>query len=99
MIAQVPCFSLAALRVLGSPVYDWKMEEIRKEKSLNNIKGKQTLMPTLSSNSTHEHGEYHTCHTGGVLPTGVTLGTLSTLQSAPGVVMRPSSSRQYIQIN
>lgn len=71
MIAQLPCFSLAALRVLGNPVHDWRTEEIRKEKSLNNIKGKQTLMPVLSNKSTHEHGEYHTCHTGGVLPTGV----------------------------
>lgn len=71
MIAQLPCFSLAALRVLGNPVHDWRTEEIRKEKSLNNTKGKQTLMPVLSNKSTHEHGEYHTCHTGGVLPTGV----------------------------
>ena len=71
MIAQLPCFSLAALRVLGSPVPDWRTEEIRKEKILNNIKGKQTLMPVLSSKSTHEHGEYHTRHIGGVLPIGV----------------------------
>ena len=56
---------------------------MRKEKSLNNIKGKQALMPVLSSKSTHEHGEHHTCHTGGVLPIGVSSHPAYPEHSAP----------------